>query len=476
MSRALMVSDLTIAAAHGPLVRDVSFEVMRGGCLTILGETGSGKSLLAHAIMGTLPADLRATGTIVVEGAVSGAGATSRRVLWGRTLALLPQEPWRSLDPTMRSVRQVAEGDLESAPGLARTRARQVLARLGLQGAEDQYPFTLSGGMAQRVAIAATGAGGASIVIVDEPTKGLDADLRDDALAVLRDVLASGRTLLTITHDVHVARALGGTVVVMLEGVVAEEGRADTVLSAPRHHYTRRLLAAEPSAWPIRPAARLGASVLTASGLTKRYGPKTLFQHLDLDVRAGARVAVVGRSGSGKTTLGDVLVGVTRADAGTVVRRPDVPPVRVQKLYQDPPAAFAPRVSLRRSVDDVVARHHLDPKEVDRLMVRLRLDSMLLDRRPDQVSGGELQRFALLRILLLSPAFIFADEPTSRLDPITQQETIDLLVGHAAERDCALLLVTHDARIATNVGHEAVIRIGVPPPGSLDEAVRAGVS
>lgn len=145
-----------------------------------------------------------------------------------------------------------------------------------------------------------------------------------------------------------------------------------------------------------------------------------------------------------------MLLGLTRPDSGTVARSSGIDPVRFQKLYQNPPAAFSPHVTLRCSLDDLIAHHRLDPREVAPLMTRLRLNALLLDRQPDQVSGGELQRFALLRLLLLSPAFIFADEPTSRLDPITQQETMDLLVEHAAERDCALLLVTHDVRIGRN--------------------------
>ncbi len=460
MTTALAVHGLSVSTDQTSLVRDVSFSVERGSSLTILGETGSGKSLLAQAIMGTLPAGLQARGDIVVGGAATPAAGTTRHHLWGRTLALLPQEPWRSLDPTMRALEQVAEGYFAITHAEACARAGRALRGLGLEHAGPRYPFMLSGGMAQRVALAATEAGGASIVIVDEPTKGLDADLRDDAVGVLRSVLTGGRTLVTITHDVYVARALGGTVAVMLDGVFVEQGPAEVLLVAPQHEYTRRLLAAEPSAWPARPAPTSGAPLLSASGLTKRYGAHTLFAALDVEVCAGQRLAVVGPSGSGKTTLGDVLVGVTRPDAGTVRRRPGIPPTRFQKLYQDPPAAFPPRVTLRQAIDDLVARHRLDTQDVTRLMARLKLDPTLLGRRPDQVSGGELQRFALLRILLLSPAFIFADEPTSRLDPITQQETIDLLVEHAAERECALLLVTHDARIGTNVAGDAVIRIG----------------
>ena len=460
MTSALAVRGLKVSAGHGPLVRDVSFAVERGQSFTILGETGSGKSLVSQTIMATLPGELDATGAVEIDGVTTEAGSDARRRLWGGKLALLPQEPWLSLDPTMRVIDQVAEGFTRSPRREARARAREALRPLGLSPAERAYPFMLSGGMAQRAAFAATGAAGASIILVDEPTKGLDAALKGEVVAVLQRVLASGRTLLTITHDVEVARALGGQVAVMLEGEIVEQGPAEAMLSAPAHPYTRRLLAAEPSAWPARAPPSLGEPVLTGTGLTKRYGGKTLFEGLDVVVRAGARLSVVGPSGSGKTTFGNVLLGLVRPDGGEVVRAAGVPATRFQKLYQDPPAAFPPRTSLRQAMADLVKRHRLDPAEIDRLMARLRLDPILLDRRPDQVSGGELQRFAMLRILMLSPAFIFADEPTSRLDPITQQETLDLLADHAAERNCALLLVTHDPAIARNLAGDATISIG----------------
>ncbi len=450
MAEVLSVQDLRIAAAHGDLVKGVSFAVERGQAFTLLGETGSGKSLVSQAIMGTLPGDLAARGAVVIDGVHSPAGFTDRRRLWGRTLSLLPQEPWLSLDPTMKAIDQVAEGFRGIPRAAARRQAAEAMGALGLRGAEGHYPFMLSGGMAQRVAFAATGAAGASIILVDEPTKGLDTDLRGDVIAELLAVLASGRTLLTITHDVEVARALGGQVAVMLDGEIVEQGQAAAMLGAPAHPYTSRLLAAEPSAWPDRAAPAIGAPILSARALTKRYGAKTLFEAVDLDIRAGERLAIVGPSGSGKTTFGDVLLGLTRPDAGTLSRPQAIRPARFQKLYQNPPAAFSPHVTLRRSLDDLIAIHRLDPVPVAPLMARMRLDPMLMDRRPDQVSGGELQRFALLRLLLLAPAFIFADEPTSRLDPITQQEVMDLLVDHAAERECALLLVTHDARIGRN--------------------------
>lgn len=158
-----------------------------------------------------------------------------------------------------------------------------------------------------------------------------------------------------------------------------------------------------------------------------------------------------------------MLLGLIAPDQGTVARRASTSPWKFQKLYQDPVASFAPRATLRRLLQDLVRLHGRDWSAVERLQRRMRLGADLLDRRPDQVSGGELQRFALVRVLLLDPVLVFADEPTSRLDPITQQETLELLVESTAERGCALLLVTHDHVIAEKLCSRVV---------SLKERVR----
>ncbi len=466
MSSLLAVHELSVRSAVPArvLVEAVSFTLHAGEILTLLGESGSGKSLLAQAIMGTLPPGLRASGAIRVLDVETPADQPDRRRAdWGRKLALLPQEPWSALDPTMKAKDQVAEshqyvGNLPAAE--ARARALQQLEHLGVGTAATHYPFMLSGGMAQRVAFAAATATGAQVLIVDEPTKGLDAELCHQIGALLRAVLAAGGAVLLITHDIALARSLGGTAAVMRDAQIVEQGRAAKVLHTPAHAYTRDLLAADPAAWPtcVVAAPNDNASLLvSAERLTQRFGARTLFDGINLQIRAAERLAIVGPSGSGKTTLGNVLLGLMPPSSGSVKRTGGFAAHRFQKLYQDPLAAFAPHLTLRQALHDLLHRHRLSEQAVPPLLDQLALNDSLLERLPHQVSGGELQRVALLRVLLLEPVLVFADEPTSRLDPITQRQTMQLLSSSLGARDGALLLVTHDAALARQLAARTLV-------------------
>lgn len=448
----LAAEDVTVRDAEGrALVGPVSLRLDPGAPLVLLGETGSGKSLLAQALMGALPPGLSARGRVAIEGAVLDAARPEAfRALWGRRLAALPQEPWLALDPLMRAGPQVAEAHAlvrGLAPAQARAAAAADLAALGLGAqAARRFPHQLSGGMAQRVAFAAARAGGGRIVIADEPTKGLDAARRGEVAALLTQGLAGGGGLLVITHDLALARMIGGDLIVLREGAVAEAGRLGEVLARPAAAYTRRLLDADPERWPRRAPRAGGAAVVEARGLGVARGGRTLVEGLDLTVAAGAVAGLSGPSGCGKSSLGDALLGLVAPAAGAVSRAADAPPTAFQKLWQDPVAAFAPRRALGESLGDVARRFRRGGGAVGALCGRLGLDPALLARPPAAVSGGELQRLALLRVMLAGPRFLFADEPTSRLDPITQRAVIDILTG-LADDGCAVLLVSHDAAL-----------------------------
>ena len=452
------VRELCVRAGKVSLLGPVGFDVPPGGTLVVMGETGAGKSLVAQAILGTLPAGLQAQGTIALDGhRVDDVAPEARAALWGRRIAALPQEPWRALSPLMRAGTQVRETHRHVArsddPEAARRRAFEAL---GLTGVEGHLPGALSGGMAQRVAFAAATAGGAPILIADEPTKGLDQDRRARVVDLLAAVPANGGTLIAITHEAAVARALGGRLLVLREGRIVEQGETRSVLAAPRHPYTRELLAADPGRWPRVAPADPGRMLLEARDLGVARGQRVLVEGLDLTVHEGERVAVVGPSGTGKTSLLDTLAGLIAPAQGTLHRAAGLGPRAVQKLYQDPPAAFPPHVPLATTLRDVARLNGTAWSDVEDLMARLAVSPALLARRPDAVSGGELQRVALARALSARPAVLLADEPTSRLDPITQARTLGILGEIAGTRRLGVVLVTHDADIATRWAHRRI--------------------
>ena len=455
----MRATDITVSDGHNQLVAPISLQLEQGEPLIILGETGSGKSLLAQAIMGTLPGNLRAEGRVDIgERRLDAADRQAFRGLWGREIAVLPQEPWLSLDPLMRAGGQVYDGYRlvrGFAPSRARKQAEADLTAFGLDEAMQRYPHELSGGMAQRVAIAAARAGGAPIVIADEPTKGLDAARRNDVANLLLGELGQGGGLLVITHDLALARMIGGRLIVLRSGAMVETGPTADVFAAPQADYTRDLIAADPEYWPTKVAGpSRGDTVLCANGLTLSRDRKTLVSGLDLKLQAGRILGIIGPSGCGKSSLGDALLGLLQPDAGRISRDPELARTAFQKLYQDPVAAFPRKRSLGQTMGDVARLHCAPAMQIENLLLRLRLDPDLLNRRPDAVSGGELQRLALMRVLLARPRLLFADEPTSRLDPITQREVISLLVDLAQRDGLAIALVSHDLALVEKVADD----------------------
>jgi peptide/nickel transport system ATP-binding protein len=261
----LWIRSRKLPTSSAALVQGLCFSVHQERPFLLIGETGSGKSLLAQTIAATLPGDLVASGSILFEGREVLSGDPNRfRWLWGSRVLLIPQEPRQALNPLMRVKKQVME-ILHFVRGMANGTAKLEVERvfdtlLLPEETGDTFPGQLSGGMAQRVLFAMALVSPARLVVLDEPTKGLDSDLRDKTADLIRTLVDQGKTILCITHDIALARDLGGDVAVMHGGKILEQGQTENVLSAPGHPYTQGLLRSLPEngLHPIAPEILAG--------------------------------------------------------------------------------------------------------------------------------------------------------------------------------------------------------------------------
>jgi peptide/nickel transport system ATP-binding protein len=422
----------------------------------VVGETGSGKSLVAQALFGLLPPSLRATGQIRIDGGTAFDIADRRKLrrFWGEKLFFVPQEPRLALDPTMRIDRQIVEGSAQADP-------EPSMKTVDLPREAGAYvPHMLSGGMAQRALFACALNQKASVIVADEPTKALDDERARQVVDALDGLSQQRRALLVITHDLGVVRRLPGQLIVLREGIVVERGATRAVLASPCHAYTREWLSADPTRWPRRHSPiDPERPVVSARDISFGFNSRTpLSCGIDLDIGRSEIVGLKGPSGSGKTTFGNVLLGLHRPTTGTlhwhgqpILRNPqNIKRLRqrYQKLHQDPASAFVPHRRLSEQLSDL--RKVLPGWRKDTLLAlldRMKLHVRLLERRPHEISGGEAQRFAIARVLMLAPDFIVADEPTSRLDPIVQRDVLNLLRDASEESGFGILLIGHDGAV-----------------------------
>jgi ABC-type glutathione transport system ATPase component len=491
VSALLAIEGLTVTLPLGAdrpfAVEGLTLSVGHNEILCIVGESGSGKSVTAQAIMGLLPkGQLRAS-----AGAIRYGGQDLLRLpepalrrLRGASISMIFQEPMAALNPVLTVGEQIAEAVRAHEPARKSDLYRRIEALLQSVGLPDPpllrrvHPHRLSGGQRQRVMIAMALALSPNLLIADEPTTALDVTTQAQILRLLKEIQAQRHMgILFITHDFGVVAEIGDRVAVMRNGRLVEEGRARDVLNAPRHHYTRALIAAVPRLVTGRaPAPSSSQCVLRVRGLSKTYASgRSLFRPgrrvvavdgIDLAINRGETLGVVGESGSGKSTLARLIVRLIGADAGVIdFHGIDLRPLgrralrpfrrRIQMVFQDPLGSLNPRWS----VGDILAAGPLANGEsrtkalrrAAELLELVGLEPAAVRRFPHEFSGGQRQRIGIARALALEPELLIADEPVSALDVSVQAQVLTLLDSIRRRLDLAMLLITHDLRVAAQV-------------------------
>ncbi|GAA3085230.1 peptide/nickel transport system ATP-binding protein [Kribbella aluminosa] len=495
MSALLTVDNLTVGyrVKEGlrPAVADVSFEVGPGQVLALVGESGSGKTTTGHAILGLLAGNGVVTGgSIRYRGEpIHDLPARKLRELLGTSISLIPQDPTVSLDPVRRIGRQIedvlrlhTELDVQQR----RTRVLELLELVGFADVERrfrQYPHELSGGMRQRVLVAAAVAAEPDLIIADEPTSGLDVTVQAQVLDLIDELRArSGTAVVLITHDLGVASDRADLIGVMQQGELVELGPAREVLDDPQHPYTQQLLASVPSRLEFARTPRSTDSdpVIEVRNLRKEYGGFVAVDDVSFTVEAGRTLSIVGESGSGKTTTARVLTGLTEATSGSVsllgkeltgLSRRDFRPLRrdVQIVFQNPYASFDPRFG----VYDVVAEplqsftpgrtwpprrsRRTHEARVVQALEAAALPADFVDRHPRELSGGQRQRVAIARALVLEPRIVVLDEPISALDVSVQAQILELLRDLQERLGLTCVFISHDLAVVRAISDQVAV-------------------
>lgn len=473
-SDGLVASHVSVTDRSGRvIVDDVNVNARLGRTLVIVGESGAGKSMLARTLCALTPSALSASGTVTLRGQDYDLESDQERLKKqrGGGIVWLPQDPFTSLAPTLPCGEQITAARTGRRSERSQ-RARALLADVGLDArVARSYPHELSGGMRQRVAIAAALDSEPRVLIADEPTTALDVTTQRDILTLLtrlRDEHAM--TLVLVTHDLALARQFGDDVIVMKDGQIVEEGTVNEVLTSPVHEYTKRLADAEPRIDGPNPRAGnstpAGAeTIVEVRDLTKvfrsRKDAHVALMDVSLDIAQGESIGIVGESGSGKTTLARIIVGLEHADSGTVrvnAHADRGPAVGI--VFQNPYSALNPARTIGQTLAEAAAVAGRPASDVAELLAAVELPAEYAKRRPASLSGGERQRVAIARALATRPRVLIADEAVSALDVSVQASVLDLLTRLQAEQGFALVFITHDLAVARAMCDRLVIMKG----------------
>ncbi|HEY3537372.1 MAG TPA: ABC transporter ATP-binding protein [Trinickia sp.] len=480
--------------AEIPIVKDVSFSIRRGEVLALIGESGSGKTTIALTLLGYARRGCRIAGGRVGVGGtdVLAAAPAALRDLRGRRVAYVAQSASASFNPALRVIDQVIEGvcvrRLMSRKA-AREKAVGLFRALALPSPEaigERYPHQVSGGQLQRLMAAMALMSDPEVVVFDEPTTALDVTTQIEVLRAFKRAIAQFHiSAVYVSHDLAVVAQIADRVLVLRNGEIQEEGVLGQIIDAPAHPYTRSLLAAaEPSCRLTEEDADQAGkqpALLEISDLIAGYGERDragmpsvrVLDDINLTLRRGTTLGVIGESGSGKSTLAYVIAGML-APARGVLRFAGKPLPgehgkrdrglyrRIQLVFQNADKVLNPA----QDIQTILSRplRHFErcaskevPARVARLLDLVELPSSIAHRRPAELSGGQKQRVNLARALAADPDLIICDEVTSALDTVVGAAILDLLVELRHELNMSYLFISHDLSTVRSICDDIVV-------------------
>lgn len=475
------------------LVSDIRFTVQKGEVLALIGESGSGKTTIAMALMGYARHGCRiADGIIHVAGTdVHRLSPGQLREFRGNKVAYIAQSAAASFNPGMRILDQVIEpavihGTMRRKE--AKKKAIALFRELALPDPEsigDRFPHQVSGGQLQRLMTAMALIGDPDVVILDEPTTALDVTTQVEVLKAFRRVVAQrGVTAIYVSHDLAVVAQMADRILVLLRGQIAEYGTTERLIGSPQAEYTRLLMDAARQSERLSnwcPATAERQPLLEVRDMCAGYGPRDregqpkirILEDINLKLWKGQAIGIIGESGSGKTTLAHAIAGLNAPSQGHILfnghyidgdmhKRPDDELRRIQYVFQMADTALNPAHSIERILSRPLALFHgvqgaALTQRLHRLLDLVKLPHSVLWRRPGALSGGQKQRVNLARALAAEPDLILCDEVTSALDTVVAAAVLDLISELRRELGLSVLFISHDMHAVRSVCDDIVV-------------------
>lgn len=459
-----------------PVIEDITFSVEEHEIVGIVGESGSGKSMTAYAIMNLLPEDARITSGIV-----------NRDMLNISDIAMVYQEPMNALNPVMKVGKQVEnavrlhfpkdKGKISAVE--AKARAIHFMEEAGLRDCHrlyHDYPHQLSGGMRQRILIAMALACKPRLIIADEPTTALDANMRAHIIERFRKINQKhGTAILLISHDIDAIAAICTRVIVMKDGHIIEENSLEEILQNPKDPYTQRLVASArakqvPAAKEEALHSNKGCS-LEVKHINGYYHDKERIQVLDdisFSIQPGEIFGLVGESGCGKSTLAKTIAGLMQEAEGSILLNGEeingLPFWKrkkyakdIQVVFQDPFGSLNPKMKVGRFLEEPLRIHKVYRTKEERkarvleMLSLVGLEPELYERYPKELSGGQRQRISIAAALILNPGLVIADEPVSAVDLTVEAQILHLLKELHQQFHITFLFISHDRKLVKNL-------------------------
>jgi peptide/nickel transport system ATP-binding protein len=477
---ALCVRDLCVSYKQNyhltTALENINFQLHKSEILTVIGESGCGKSTIAKSLCGLLPNSAHiGSGKMQIDSDFE-ADLTSKTTDWnsirGKKLGMIFQDAQLALNPVMKVIDHFKESLVHhniAKSDDVMTVTENLMRMLNFSDIDQiiyKYPFQLSGGMCQRICIALSLCLNPTILIADEPTSALDVVSQLEVLNLFKRIKKELNTsIIFITHDIAVANNISDRVLVLNKGKIIEENNISNIFTNPKEKYTKQLLESRKLVLSkfSNSETQNGKIILQAKNIMKRFYTKVVLKDISLTLRASEIVGVLGESGCGKSTLAKCLIGLEYCDDGDLIyddtemkkiqhKQKHKKCRNIQMIFQDARASLNPGRSAVELVQEPLRYHNICNKRERWNTARQYLDMVgisgdMQERKPTQLSTGQCQRVAIARALILKPQILICDEAVSALDMTIQTQILSLLRVLHKEYSFAMIMISHDIRI-----------------------------